>query len=493
MARGGRPARARPARRRRARARPEHPRARGVRGPAARRAVRLRLARALVRTPAARPPEPLADERATRRETALARGAAAVLTVSDGIAEVLSGRGLPDVRVVRNTFEMAGAAADGPLPKELQALVYAGRIGPGRDLETLVRVPELVPGRSVLLVGPADPSYRLPSPLAEGVSVEPAREVDEVDEVYRRGGAAAVTLAAGSANHELALPNKLFHAVRAGVPVVAADLPEIRRTVLRYGFGELYRPGDADLPGRRHAAGRPASARAHGGLARGAGRAVVGARRRRPRRGVPGAGVRGLGVTARRLAVLVANGVHGDSRVQRMARAPPTPGGRCWWSAAARTARSAAAPWAVLEVVLVPAPSVLGAGGGPLRDPRRLLRPEIRSASARLADRDRAAGHRSAAVALWRVAAARPLGAGPRARDCAGRRGVRPAPGARARPAHDRARRAQRRRPDRRPTQRPVRWVLDAHEHVASTADAARAGCGAGRAGRWWWASRPSS
>ena len=66
-----------------------------------------------------------------------------------------------------------------------------------------------------------------------------------MDEVYRRGGAAAVTLAAGSANHELALPNKLFHAVRAGVPVVAADLPEIRRTVLRYGFGELYRPGDA--------------------------------------------------------------------------------------------------------------------------------------------------------------------------------------------------------------------------------------------------------
>lgn len=188
---------------------------------------------------------PLADERATRRETALARGAAAVLTVSDGIAEVLSGRGLPDVRVVRNTFEMAGAAADGPLPKELQALVYAGRIGPGRDLETLVRVPELVPGRRVLLVGPADPSYRLPSPLAEGVSLEPAREVDEVDEVYRRGGAAAVTLASGSANHELALPNKLFHAVRAGVPVVAADLPEIRRTVLRYGFGELYRPGDA--------------------------------------------------------------------------------------------------------------------------------------------------------------------------------------------------------------------------------------------------------
>jgi glycosyltransferase involved in cell wall biosynthesis len=189
-------------------------------------------------------PTPLADDRATARETALARSAAAVLTVSQGIAEVLADRGLPDVRVVRNTFEMAGAPDDAP-PDDLHALVYAGRIGAGRDLETLVRVPVLLPGRRVVLVGPADPSYRLPPDLDGGVEVQPAREVDEVDEVYRRGGAAAVTLAAGSANHELALPNKLFHAVRAGVPVVAADLPEIRRTVLAHGFGELYRPGDA--------------------------------------------------------------------------------------------------------------------------------------------------------------------------------------------------------------------------------------------------------
>jgi glycosyltransferase involved in cell wall biosynthesis len=190
-------------------------------------------------------PTPLADDRATARETALARSAAAVLTVSEGIAEVLADRGLPGVRVVRNTFEMAGAPDDAPPPSDLHALVYAGRIGAGRDLETLVRVPVLLPGRRVQLVGPADPSFRLPADLPDGVEVQPSREVDEVDEVYRSGGAAAVTLAAGSANHELALPNKLFHAVRAGVPVVAADLPEIRRTVMAHGFGELYRPGDA--------------------------------------------------------------------------------------------------------------------------------------------------------------------------------------------------------------------------------------------------------
>lgn len=46
-------------------------------------------------------------------------------------------------------------------------------------------------------------------------------------------------------NHRLALPNKLFHAVRAGVPVVATDVGELAKMVRRHGLGTLYRPGDA--------------------------------------------------------------------------------------------------------------------------------------------------------------------------------------------------------------------------------------------------------
>src|SRR5206468_3197599 len=37
---------------------------------------------------------------------------------------------------------------------------------------------------------------------------------------------------------------KLFMAVRAGVPVVASDLPALRRLVTEHGIGRLYRPGD---------------------------------------------------------------------------------------------------------------------------------------------------------------------------------------------------------------------------------------------------------
>ena len=55
--------------------------------------------------------------------------------------------------------------------------------------------------------------------------------MDEVDEVYRREGLAVVTLDDSCENHRLALPNKLFHAVRAGIPVIAADLPELSRAI----------------------------------------------------------------------------------------------------------------------------------------------------------------------------------------------------------------------------------------------------------------------
>ena len=40
------------------------------------------------------------------------------------------------------------------------------------------------------------------------------------------------------------MPNKLFHAIRVGVPVVATDVGELGAAVRTYGLGTLYRPGD---------------------------------------------------------------------------------------------------------------------------------------------------------------------------------------------------------------------------------------------------------
>ena len=45
-------------------------------------------------------------------------------------------------------------------------------------------------------------------------------------------------------NHRLALPNKLFEYIVAGVPVVASALPETERLVSAYGIGWCAAPDD---------------------------------------------------------------------------------------------------------------------------------------------------------------------------------------------------------------------------------------------------------
>jgi glycosyltransferase involved in cell wall biosynthesis len=203
-------------------------------------------------------PTPL--ERALERhaERRLVRRADAVLTVSDGIADLLSTWRGAEVKVVRNTFParpdaaaqgadaVEGPAGSGAAGRHPTGVVYAGRIGAGRDLETLLPAASAA-GLDACLMGPVDREYlhRMRTG-ADGVRLEPSRPVDEVDDVLRRAGIAVVTLTDTCANHRMALPNKLFHAVRAGVPVVAADLPELRRMVTKYGLGQLYRPGDVE-------------------------------------------------------------------------------------------------------------------------------------------------------------------------------------------------------------------------------------------------------
>lgn len=199
-------------------------------------------------------PTPVQDARERRVEGHLGAQAAAVITVGDGVADALRRRyahsGWPPITVVRNSFPPLGPeAALPPLPRKPAGVIYAGRVGAHRELETAAAASTLLraDGLDVTLMGPADPAWltRLDRGAAELRAPTPP---DEVDAHLRRAGLVLVTLAPGWANHELALPNKLFHAVRAGVPVVATDVGELAAVVRRHGIGTLYRAGDpADL------------------------------------------------------------------------------------------------------------------------------------------------------------------------------------------------------------------------------------------------------
>jgi len=188
-------------------------------------------------------PTPLKARREARLEARLGAGAATVLTVGEGVAGALRDRyGWRDVRVVRNTFPRVPTPAErlgGPA-----GAVYAGRLAPYRELEVIARASELT-DLPITLIGPADAQFV--SRFDPGrARVEGALPADEVDAVLAAAGLALVTHSDQWVNHRLALPNKLFHAVRAGVPVVATDVGELALMVREHDLGELYRPGDSE-------------------------------------------------------------------------------------------------------------------------------------------------------------------------------------------------------------------------------------------------------
>jgi glycogen(starch) synthase len=190
-------------------------------------------------------PTPYQNWREKRTERRLGATAAEVITVGPELAQLLEKHfGWTNVTVVRNTFEMPADATAPPPPTAPTAAVYAGRIGPGRDLETVVAAAsQLTPLRTVL-VGPADGGYVAALPTG-GVEVLDALPLDDAIDLLAASGIALVTLSDKWLNNRIGMPNKLFMAVRAGVPVVASDLPALRRLVTEHGIGRLYRPGDA--------------------------------------------------------------------------------------------------------------------------------------------------------------------------------------------------------------------------------------------------------
>lgn len=189
-------------------------------------------------------PTPLARRWDLAREERLGAAASAVITVGDGAATWLQHQfGWPSVHVVRNTFSpLTGPERESP-PTPSEAL-YAGRLGPGRDLETVAAASRRTafPFR---LQGPVDTSWREHFHPGRCV-IEAAQDPEEVTASMRRAGLVLVPLSDSCQNHRVAMPNKLFQAVAAGVPVVAADVGALGELVRSGGIGVVYRPGNPD-------------------------------------------------------------------------------------------------------------------------------------------------------------------------------------------------------------------------------------------------------
>lgn len=185
----------------------------------------------------------------------------AVLTVSDGIAVRLAERyrlRAPPA-VVRNACDLPppGAAPAPDLRHELgiggaPLVLHQGSAAPGRGCETLIAALALLPGAHLLLLGPAAGDAARLGAVATTAGVS--------DRVHFRPPAPPAALLSHTAqadvgvsllddsceNHRLALPNKLFEYIAAGLPVVVSELPEMARLVRARRIGWCADPADPE-------------------------------------------------------------------------------------------------------------------------------------------------------------------------------------------------------------------------------------------------------
>jgi glycosyltransferase involved in cell wall biosynthesis len=188
------------------------------------------------------------------RERTWARGADRVLTVNDGLADILADRfAVPRPVVVMNCPprwtppdppERRFHAALG-LPAGTRVVLYHGGLVPERGIEQLMAAaPALPADAAVVLLGYGP----LRDALADAArAAGPAGRVHVLDavppaELLGWVAAADVVVAAiqpTTLNHRLSTPNKLFEALAAGVPVVASDFPAMHAIVLDDPDGPL--------------------------------------------------------------------------------------------------------------------------------------------------------------------------------------------------------------------------------------------------------------
>lgn len=184
-----------------------------------------------------------------------ARRASRVVTVNDGYARVMAERwSIPMPAVVMNCPDPLPAvgrprrfheALD--LGPETPVVLYHGGFSPDRGIEQLIEALPLLPGAHLVCMGYGrlEPLLRARAAAGDGrLHVLPAVPPDVLLEWVASADVVAIPIQPTTLNHQLTTPNKLFEALAAGAPIVAADLPGMAPIVRETGAGVLCDPTD---------------------------------------------------------------------------------------------------------------------------------------------------------------------------------------------------------------------------------------------------------
>ncbi|MDQ7041234.1 MAG: glycosyltransferase [Rhodothermus sp.] len=173
-----------------------------------------------------------------------------VLTVSDGIANhLVQDYNITPPLILYNAPAIPASVSPAlSLRRRLQLsdravlFLYQGQLRPDRGCLLPLEVLSDVPAAVLVYLGdgPLAPAIRERAAaleVADRVYLLPPVLPDELLAVTASADIGLVLLEDTCLNHRLALPNKLFEYLAAGVPVLVSDLPELRRVVETYGVG----------------------------------------------------------------------------------------------------------------------------------------------------------------------------------------------------------------------------------------------------------------
>jgi glycosyltransferase involved in cell wall biosynthesis len=198
---------------------------------------------------------------AHRLEAAFAPAADAVITVNDSIADEMARRyRLCRPSVILNAVETRDLTRPAPfglrrrlaIPDDARILLYQGGFWPNRNLETLVRAMCVSAAQTgerpvvLVMVGPNDEGRAALASLAEELGLAgrivhllPAVPYASLLSLTSEADAGIIPYPDLDLNSTFCTPNKLFEFIAAGVPILANDLPELRRYVADTGFGRV--------------------------------------------------------------------------------------------------------------------------------------------------------------------------------------------------------------------------------------------------------------
>lgn len=166
-------------------------------------------------------------------------------TVCQSIANIYNTKYGTNFRVVRNLpFRKHDdeIASNPPFPTDLPVILYQGAVNLGRGLQEAIQAMQYINNARLVIIGDGDEMDDIKQLVAEKqlnnkVIIAGRIPFDELKKVTPLATIGLSIEQDMGLNYRYALPNKLFDYIQSGVPVLASQLPEIKKIVDDYKVG----------------------------------------------------------------------------------------------------------------------------------------------------------------------------------------------------------------------------------------------------------------